>query len=504
MTLRLAYPIVAVLAAAQSSQDPGAPEIQLNTRTAFQGFAFFGEGDPGTFGGRSELLFAPDLELRLHDNARIETGLELRMDAVDSSRNRVYLFEGFLDLNFESWDIRAGRQIVRSGRVDGIRPTDYFRRQDFTDLLEADEQPVDAVRIDRFAGDWVFTGVWTPYFQADILPIDPRNRWTGVFLPPASPEDGPPVQYVVNDGSRPSGLESSEVGLWAGRRGGSAWSASYFYGYERIPSSYAVLPPPAAGSEESLTVEIFPHHQRLHVFGFDGETTLGDFGFRGEGSYTRSGEPPGAGTPFDAPFGMLAAGGDRTFSRIAASHDLYLNLQYLFDSGSAQTGEPTGPEVANPLRHFYRHAMTALAEYRLDSFRKLVTKLFFNLADQDYVIQSEFEWKPWDGWTFRVGVDFVGGPANSFFGAYAANDRIRTGLTFDWQAWHFVRSPSPEPGPLPILELQTTAWVAGEWLAVINGARVRNGDSVEGATVVHIADGVVELEREGRSFALRF
>jgi hypothetical protein len=503
MTPGLAHMFAAALAAAQVSRDPGTPEIRLNTRSAFQGFSFFGEGDPATYGGRAEVLFAPDLELKLHENARVETGVELRMDGVDSSRNRLYLFEGFLELNFESWDVRAGRQIVRSGRVDGIRPTDYFRRQDFTDFLAADEEPVDAVRIDRFAGDWVFTGVWTPYFQANILPIDPRNRWTGVFLPPA-PEDGPPVQYVESDSSRPSGLDSSEVGLWAGRRGSVAWSGSYFYGYERIPSSYAALRPSMVASGESLTVELFPHHQRLHVFGFDGETTLGDFAFRGEGSYTRSGESSIAGTSFDAPFGMLAAGGDRTFSGIAGSHDLYLNLQYLFDSASAQAGEPAGPEFANPIRHFYRHAMTALTEYRLDSFRKLVAKLFFNLAEHDYVLQSEFEWKPWDGWSWIVGVDFVGGPESSFFGAYAANDRVRTGLTYDWQAWNFIRSKPSEPVPLPILELQTTAWVGGEWQAVINGSRVRRGDTVEGATVLFIQDGVVELELSGRSFALRF
>ncbi len=503
MALPFALLLVPMLAAALSSQDPETPAIRLHTEAAFRGFTFFDEGDPETYGGRGELLFAPDLELQLSGNARFETGVQLRRDAVDSSRNRLYLYEGFLDLSFESFDVRAGRQIVRAGRVDGMRPTDYFRRRDFTDFLEADEEPIDAVRLDHYAKDWVFTGVWTPYFQADILPLDPRNRWTAPLLPPA-PAAGAPVTYEVNESLRPSGLDSSEVGLWAGRSTRRVdWTASYFYGYERVPSSYGLLAPPSSDGGESPALSMFPRHLRLHVVGIDGETTVGSFAFRGEASYTRPSDAPTAPAGLQDPYAMLVLGGDRTFSRIAASHDLYLNLQYLFDSAQVPVLEPSELGFANPLRHFYRHALTSLLEYRLDPFRKFLTKVFFNLAEQDYVVQTEFNWKPWDGWSWSVGLDLVGGPTDSFFGAYENNDRLRTAITFDWQAWQHRREP-PSPDPPPGLELETTAWVKGEWLAVINGRRVRNGDSVEGATVKQIEDGLVELEVGGRSFALRF
>jgi hypothetical protein len=503
MTLRFAPLFLPLLAAAQSTEEPEPPAIRLNTETAFRGFVFFAEDEQGMYGGRSELVFAPDLELELPSNARFETALQARADAVDSSRNRIYLYEGFLDLSFESWDIRTGRQIVRTGRVDGMRPTDYFRRRDFTDFLEADEEPIDAVRVDRYEKDWVFTGVWAPYFQPDILPLDPRNPWTAPLLPPTP--GGTTPSYVVNDSSSPAGLDSSEVGLWAGRsNGGVDWSASYFYGHDRIPSSYMARPLPPEASGETLTVELFPGYQRLHVLGLDGETTWGDFVFRGETTYTRPGDPSGSHTLDQAPYAMLALGADRTLSRIVGSHDVYLNLQYLFDSAQAPVGEPTAAEFGNPLRHFYRHAMTNLLEYRFDPYRKLVTKAFFNLIEHDYAVQSEFNWKPSDGWTWSVGVDLAGGPQESFFGTYAANDRLRTALTFDWQAWQFRRSPPAEAQPPPGMELQTTAWVGGEWVAVISGQRVRSGDVVEGATVVDIADGIVAMELVGRSFTLRF
>lgn len=161
-------------------------------------------------------------------------------------------------------------------------------------------------------------------------------------------------------------------------------------------------------------------------------------------------------------------------------------------------------ELANRFRHFYRHAITSLVEYRFDFYRSLVTKIFWNVADDDYVVQSDFIWKPWDGWTWSVGADLVGGPPDSFFGIYEGNDRARTALTFDWNVWK-RRPPRPlEPVPLPALELQTTAWVEGEWLAIINGRLVRNEDTVEGATVMRIDDGVIELEVDGRRFALAF
>ena len=130
--------------------------------------------------------------------------------------------------------------------------------------------------------------------------------------------------------------------------------------------------------------------------------------------------------------------------------------------------------------------------------------MFWNPAEGGYVVQSEFNWKPWDGWTWGVGVDVIGGPSDSFFGVYRSNDRLRTALTFDWKLWEHRPSPRPEPVPVPSLELQTTAWVDGEWVAVIDGIRVRSGDTLEGAKVVSIADGFVELEVGGRRVALGF
>lgn len=148
-----AYLFVPVLALVPPLQEPETPAVQLNSHTAFRGIRFFDEGAPDSYDGRGELLFAPRLDLSLPHNVRIESELQLRGDAVDASRNRILVRQAFLDLSFDDWDLRAGRQIIRRGRVDGLRPTDYFRRRDFTDFLQADEEPVDAVQADYYVAD---------------------------------------------------------------------------------------------------------------------------------------------------------------------------------------------------------------------------------------------------------------------------------------------------------------------------------------------------------------
>jgi hypothetical protein len=69
-------------------------------------------------------------------------------------------------------------------------------------------------------------------------------------------------------------------------------------------------------------------------------------------------------------------------------------------------------------------------------------------------------------------------------------------------------APTGEPSAaelgLPPLVLQGTSVVNDRPVAVVNYQRVFEGDFVEGARVVRIADRLVELEFEGRRFTLRF
>ncbi len=66
-------------------------------------------------------------------------------------------------------------------------------------------------------------------------------------------------------------------------------------------------------------------------------------------------------------------------------------------------------------------------------------------------------------------------------------------------------APTSEiPEGLPELILQGTSIVDGKAIAVVNYQRLFEGDTIEGATVVKIADRSVELEYEGKKFTLTF
>jgi hypothetical protein len=81
-----------------------------------------------------------------------------------------------------------------------------------------------------------------------------------------------------------------------------------------------------------------------------------------------------------------------------------------------------------------------------------------------------------------------------------------------------LRGASPQPGatraPTPVataprgaepqFRLEGISISEGKSVAIINGVRVREGDSVGGARVASITEGAVRLELDGRTITLRF
>ncbi len=416
--------------------------FRLSGLVAYENFSFLENRDAGLVDFRNEVKFLPDLDMRFSDQLRGALAVEFREDFSDASRSRVFLDKAYLDASLSNWDLRLGRQIISWGRTDVIKPTDNFKRHDYTDFIENAEEPIDAAKVDYYIGDWSVEGVWAPIFQPDILRLDPRNRWSALprraDLPGVGTLD---LTYRIDPSARPvKNPTSSQAGVRVTRQqGGWDWSASYYYGYDRLPTfvSQRVVAVDLAGRR--ATIELTPVHNRIHVLGLDGATQAGGFGIRGEISYTltegRSGTEPFA----DDPYFRFVGGVDRTFSRIIASHDLYINLQYLLDTEPQRRGMNIRDDVdvgindvSIRLRHFYEHALLAHLEYKLSEFTKVVARGFVNLEQGDALIQTEFVWQPRDGWTWTIGGDFMDGPAGSFFALYRRNDRLRTSIKYNF------------------------------------------------------------------------
>ena len=103
----------------------------------------------------------------VHNNKLPElTGIELR--------------EAFLEYTGKNWSVKAGRQIIIWGKVDGLRITDVISPMDLTEFLARDyddiRMPVNGLVLSTFGKNWDLDLVCVPYIETYILP-GPENPW---------------------------------------------------------------------------------------------------------------------------------------------------------------------------------------------------------------------------------------------------------------------------------------------------------------------------------------
>ncbi|HET6371768.1 MAG TPA: hypothetical protein VFG76_00530, partial [Candidatus Polarisedimenticolia bacterium] len=291
---------------------------------------------------------------------------------------------------------------------------------------------IDAARVWYDTGGWSLEGVWAPVFRADLFPLDPRDRWSGLpqttDLPGVGTVD---LEYQVDHAGQPRGvLPSSQAGLRLARRQARVdWSVSGYYGFDRTPTSVDVrLLSVDAGSGDGH-VELTPRYGRIKVLGADCAGVVRGFGLRAEGTYTLTADRGGTEPGVDDPYLRLVAGFDRTHAGFSAAQTVYWNVQYLLDTEAPRRGEKNQADIEPRFRHLYEQGLTWNLEYRFESEVTLAVKGFVNLEDGDYAVRPELTWHPNDALTLSVAADLLAGGAETFFGTFERNDSLRGRLT---------------------------------------------------------------------------
>jgi len=192
------------------------------------------------------------------------------------------LREAYLDIYFNSIDLRIGQQQIVWGKADGVFITDIVSPKDLREFLLPDFDEirigVTALKANYYLGDNTFELVWIPTFTPTRLPEE-ESIW---FRLPDFP-----IQPVI-DRSRekvtPS-LGNSELFLKYSLLGsfidfevmaGTMWDDD--------PTMHVVKTiDPALQRLTGLTV--YPEHHRLTLGGGSFNKTLGPIVLRGEGAY---------------------------------------------------------------------------------------------------------------------------------------------------------------------------------------------------------------------------
>ncbi len=278
--------------------------------------------------------------VRLHNDTPSERPsgtLDLRLDATRTDRWRVYtslrggydgkignprggnpfivvdevyqskdvfldLDEAYLDLYFESFEIRLGKQKISWGQLDDIQPTDHFNPQDLTEFYFRPELErkigVPAIRWTGYLGASTLDLVWNPIFTASRMPA-PEDRWFPPLLTVPDTFDTPfgtvPVHTRYPDvDAPPHTLASSDVAARLKHfREGVEMSLTAFHGWDKWAQSYAahaaatVAPTgdPTAPLATDVDVAVVPSMRRITVVGGDLAVPLWVLALRAEAAW---------------------------------------------------------------------------------------------------------------------------------------------------------------------------------------------------------------------------
>jgi hypothetical protein len=201
----------------------------------------------------------------------IDTPEEVNQVHIDNIRNAeirkygIELREFYLDLHFRVLDIRAGRQIVRWGVVEGARVTDEINPLDFHEFILRDVNdryiPLWMIKTDLYLGETTLEGIWIP----DIRTHEPAARES----------EWEQFRFLEGMETPANTVENSEWALRLSRLfGGWDLSASYFSTWDDFPVAFRDVEGLGVFGEDP-TINTFPRVGRLHIYGTTLSTSLG-------------------------------------------------------------------------------------------------------------------------------------------------------------------------------------------------------------------------------------
>ncbi len=191
------------------------------------------------------------------------------------------LREAYMDLYFDNFDIRVGKQQIVWGKADGVFITDIVSPKDLFEFLlpEFDEirRGVIGLKLDYYIGNSTLELVWLPVFTPTNLPGE-NSAWA---VKPSFPL---PPSFAYSKQEVKASLENSELFLkYSTISENIDFELMGGYMWDDDPTLFSSVSIDSATGNTKLT--IIPEHNRLTVAGGSFSMPVGPFIFRGEGAY---------------------------------------------------------------------------------------------------------------------------------------------------------------------------------------------------------------------------
>lgn len=320
--------------------------------------------------------------------------------------------EAYLDLYFDRFDIRFGRQQIIWGKADGAFITDIVSPKDLSEFLLPDFEEirmgVNALKVDYYIQNSSFEFVWIPVFTETKLP-----EQSSIWYPDLIYQDSNISFAEAKEVN--SNLENSEVFLKYSRLS-SAIDFELMAGYMWDDDFTAHKIPQMDTTTNSMGIQIKPEYHRLGVSGGSFSTSLGGTVLRGEAAYYMDKYFTISNISYNE--GLL----QKDYLHYLLGYDFSLfdismSVQFIQEYILDYTDDIINDEFEN--------TMTFLVNETF--FRETLTLELFSyigLNNEDALIRPKLTYSISDGLEVLAGANLFVGNSEGRFGQYDKNDMV--------------------------------------------------------------------------------
>ena len=342
------------------------------------------------------------------------------IDSLDFRMREIYL-----DLYFNSFDIRVGKQQIVWGKADGVFITDIVSPLNLTEFLLPDFDEIRvgvyAAKVDFYLGNSTIEAIWKPVYAGNEFPGQ-GSIW---YKPPAFP--APPTFDYSKEKINPS-LENSEIYLkYSFTSSAIDFDLMGAYTWDQSPSMHV---------EKQFGIDttthqpylkgllITPEHHRLYIAGGSFTSTIKSFVIRGEaayynGKYFQTADPLAEDALIQKDYLHYVVGLDYGIGHLKLSTQFI--QKYIMDYDEMMDEEEFG------------NTMTFLARY--DAMRETLHLELFSYVGLNYgdaLIRPKVTYDFSDAFSILLGANVFVGDEQGMFGRYQDNSMIYTKIKYNF------------------------------------------------------------------------
>ncbi len=330
------------------------------------------------------------------------------------------LREVYLDVYFNSVDIRIGKQQIIWGKADGVFITDIVSPKDLREFLLPDfdeiRMGINAVKLDYYINNNTFELVWIPTFTPTRYPGG-NSIWQ---IQPEFPIE--PVFDYSKQKVEQSFKNSEIFGKFSMLTSLIDLEIMGAYAWDDDPTMhvYKQIDPVT----HTLTgLKVMPEHHRLTIGGGSFSTTLGPFVFRGEGAYYsgkgfNTTDPAIKDGVVEKDYLHYLLGTDFTV------WDIHTSLQFIQERILDYNNFIYNDEVQN------MGTFLAAADY-LNETLHLKFFMYYDFENNASLIRPTITYDVADGFTALLGANIFTGN-EGMFGRFNENDMIYTKIKYSF------------------------------------------------------------------------